>query len=363
MATPFRASRRSGHTLRSATASRDERGTAVHMRLVPEDDYMHDVEDATNFNESAYYNFYDSGPGLGGWMRLGNRVNEGYAEMTQCLYLPDGRVAFWFARPHIEHNEAFDAGGLRFDIVTPFEQHRVTYEGPVVMLTEPAQMEDPRAAFANNPRVDSHVDLVHRGVANPWGGEPVPDEGEEVRERDPEKEFARGHLEQHMGVTGTVTVGDETFTVEEGYGLRDHSWGPRYWQNIWWYRWLTANLGPDLGFAFTYAGDENGRERAHGFLYDGPEGEWVGIDDATIDTDYDDRYYTKKVRATITANGREYEVEGDVWSLIPLRNRRGDMMTRITEGMTRWRCDDKEGAGLSEYLDQIIDGKPVGVAG
>ena len=55
-----------------------------------------------------------------------------------------------------------------------------------------------------------------------------------------------------------------------------------------------------------------------------------------------------------------YEVEGDVWSNIPLRNRREHMVTRITEGMTRWSCEGLEGAGLSEYLDQIIDEEPVG---
>jgi hypothetical protein len=55
-----------------------------------------------------------------------------------------------------------------------------------------------------------------------------------------------------------------------------------------------------------------------------------------------------------------YLVEGDVWSNIPLRNQRDGLMTRITEGMTRWRCEDLEGAGLSEYLDQIVDGSPVG---
>ena len=71
-----------------------------------------------------------------------------------------------------------------------------------------------------------------------------------------------------MAVTGTVTVGDESFAITDGLGLRDHSWGPRYWQNIWWYRWLTVNLGPDLGFATTVSGDEADRRRVGGFLYD-----------------------------------------------------------------------------------------------
>jgi hypothetical protein len=31
--------------------------------------------------------------------------------------------------------------------------------------------------------------------------------------------------------------------------------------------------------------------------------------------------------------------------------------------MTEWRCDGKVGFGLSEYLDQMVDGQPVGITG
>jgi hypothetical protein len=62
----------------------------------------------------------------------------------------------------------------------------------------------------------------------------------------------------------------------------------------------------------------------------------------------------------VTTDDHVYEVEGDVWSNIPLRNRRDGMVTRITEGMTRWTYGELSGAGLSEYLDQVIDGVPVG---
>ena len=37
----------------------------VKMRLLPSDDLMHPLEEAVNFNESAYYNFHDAGCGLG----------------------------------------------------------------------------------------------------------------------------------------------------------------------------------------------------------------------------------------------------------------------------------------------------------
>ena len=336
----------------------------MRLRLTPEDDYMHPREEATNFNESAYYNFYDAGSGLGGWSRIGNRPNEGYAEMTTCLYLPDGRVAFWFGRPRIEDNDRHDAGGLRFEVVRPFEEHRVTYDGRVVVLDDPSQMEDPKRAFAENPRVACRLEQVHRRVAEPWGGEPEPEEGEPAREVDPEKGFARGHVEQHMAVTGEVVIGDERFELTDGLGLRDHSWGPRYWQAVWWYRWLTVNLGPDLGFAVTVAGDEAGRRHAHGFLYDRARHgeERVPVRSVDMTSDFDDRWYHSGVRATVRTDHHDYDVEGDVWSVIPLRNRRNGLTTRITEGMTRWRCGDVEGSGLAEYLDQVVDGRPVGAA-
>ena len=77
---------------------------------------MHENSGEENFNESAYYNFYDPERRVGGFVRLGNRPNEGYAEMTTCFYLPDGRVAFMFKRPEIASNAGHDAGGLRFEV-------------------------------------------------------------------------------------------------------------------------------------------------------------------------------------------------------------------------------------------------------
>jgi hypothetical protein len=336
----------------------------VKMRRNPEDDYLHEPESSSNYNESRYYNFFDAGTGMGGWVRMGNRVNEGYAELTVCLYLPDGRIGFMFKRPQITSNEAHDAGGLRFECVEPYKQHRIAYDGKVCVLTDPRQMAEPREAFANNPHVACSIDLQLTAVGQAWGGEPEWEEGDEKPDLDPEKMFARGHTEQHMRSVGRVTVGDETFDITDGLGLRDHSWGPRYWQNVWWYRWLTVNLGPKLGFALTIAGTEDDpARRVGGFLYDEDRygnDKWVSVRDAVLTSDYDDEWFPTKNKVVVTTDDHVYEVHGDVWSNIPLRNRREGMMTRITEGMTRWRYEDHEGAGLSEYLDQIVDDVPVG---
>jgi hypothetical protein len=86
----------------------------------------------------------------------------------------------------------------------------------------------------------------------------------------------------------------------------------------------------------------------------------VPIRHVELSSDYDEDWFPTKNKAVVTTDDHVYEVEGDVWSNIPLRNRRADMVTRITEGMTRWSCEGLTGAGLSEYLDQIISGTPVG---
>ena len=83
----------------------------IKIRLEPQDEYMHPVEEAENFNESMYFNIFDARDApFGGWFRIGNRPNEGYAEMTCCIYLSDGNVGFMFSRPNISNNDAFDAG-------------------------------------------------------------------------------------------------------------------------------------------------------------------------------------------------------------------------------------------------------------
>jgi hypothetical protein len=337
----------------------------MRLRRDPEDDYLHPLEEASNFNESRYYNFFDKAAGLGGWVRMGNRPNEGYAEMTTCFYLPSGQVAFMFGRPHIEGHTAHDAGGLKFDVVAPYEEHHISYDGKVVLLDEPKQMEDPREAFKSNPYVEASMDLAVKATGPAWGGEPEWEEGDVKPDLDPEKSFAKGHTEQHMASTGTITIGEESFEMNQALGLRDHSWGPRYWQSVWWYRWLTVNLSPDLGFCTTVTGTEEGGRHVHGFLYDRDrygDDRTVSIRDVNMTTDYDDGGYHRSVLAKVTTDDHVYDVMGKVWSNIPLRNRRNGLVTRITEGMTTWSCDDHEGAGLAEYLDQIVDGQPVGVA-
>jgi hypothetical protein len=333
------------------------------VRLDSDDEYTHELGREQNFNESMYINVFDPAEKVGGFFRLGNRANEGIAEMTVCLYFPDGRVGFMFKRPPISNNDALDAGGLTWTIDEPFRQLRVDYAGKVVLLDEPAQMADPKAAFTNNPYAECEVHLVFTGQGREsmFGGEP------EGRVETPGEEFARGHYEQLVAGSGSIRVATDEWRVD-GLGLRDHSWGPRYWQAPWYYRWLTGNVDADFGFMASRVARRDNEGTRGGFVWE--DGQLHLCDNVRISTDYTgDEAYHSTITATLSSSraGRSWDFTGDVMSLIPLRNRRLDpdgeqLITRISEGMTRWTmADGRVGYGLSEYLDQIVDDRPVGI--
>ena len=316
--------------------------------LVPEDDYTHPLGPEPNFNESAYFNFFDPERHIGGFVRLGNRANEGRAEKTVTLYLPDGRVLFSFGREPISNNEAFDAGGLRFEVLTPAQKLRTSFEGRVLELREPRRMAEPREAFRDSPRLAVSLDLVHDAVG-PMAGSSG---SRQEQELPAEQQFARAHYEQHMAVEGELQIEGERFPIQ-GFGLRDHSWGPRHWQAIHGYEWLTLNFGADFGAALSFIRRAPGEERVGGMIVRGDEIE--GITGGSLKAEYAaDGLEHRCVEARVeTTSGQTLEFQGDVQSYIPLRNRREGLLTHIGEGMTRWRCGERTGYGLSEFLRQV----------
>lgn len=333
-----------------------------HYRLDPVDEYPHDPGRAKNYNESMYLNVFDHARRTGGWFRIGNRPNERYAEVSVCIYLPDGRVGFVFARPEIADNSAMEAGGLKVEVVEPFKRLKVSYSGKVLLLERPFEMANPKTAWRSNPSVPCTVEIDYTGLSPMYGGETVNADGSPI-EIDPEKSFAKAHYEQHCAGSGRIVVGDEVLEIS-GLGLRDKSWGPRHWQAIEWYRWCPVSFTPDFAMMFTVIGDGKGGARPGGMVF--RDGAYDLITSCTMTSEWDEHGYQTALTAEIgTEGGKAYRVEGTVLSLIPLRNRRttpdGDeLQTRITEGMTEFRCDGHLGYGMSEYLDQIVDGEPVG---
>jgi len=136
---------------------------------------------------------------------------------------------------------------------------------------------------------------------------------------------------------------------------------------------LTANFGHDFGFMASRVAKKDGPGTRGGFVWDGGAIHLCDYCEITTATRGPESYHDR-IEGVLRSSrsGREWTFIGEVMDLIPLRNRRQDpegnwLMTRISEGMTRWTVSGGEhagevGYGLSEYLDQIIDEQPVGIA-
>ena len=320
----------------------------------PENDYPHPVGPEPNFNESMYFHFHDPKAQLGGFLRLANRPNEGRGERTVCIYLPDGRLAFSYARPACVSNDAFDSAGLRFIVLEPFEQHQVAFAGEVAVLDDPAAMDDPKAALGTADTIACDIDLGITATAPAFDHSFDTDEGS----------FAPNHYEQLLRAQGEVRLGDQAVPIN-GYGLRDHSWGPRYWQTPWFYRWLHGS-GDGFGFMGAWFGRPDGSTVSGGFVYE--NGALHEVDRVELRTERDDRQEQLGVSLVLGSEDGSWRLRGHAESKVPLRNRRDDgtgrvATTRIVEALMTWTRED--GAvvhGMAEYLDQIIDGRPVGLA-
>jgi hypothetical protein len=313
--------------------------------LRPEDDYTHPLGPEPNFNESMYFNFFDRERRIGGFVRLGNRANEGRAEKTVAVYLPDGRALFHFERAAIGSNDAFDAGGLRFDVEEPSQRLRSRYAGPVLELADPLALADPRRAFRESPVRRALLDLLHDAVGPMYGNR-----GDDKEDGLPaEQQFAKAHYEQHMRVSGALEVDGERLPID-GFGLRDHSWGPRTWQAIHGYEWLTMNFGDDFGAMVSLIRREPGKERVGGVVVRGDE--MVGVKRARLETEFEEGGLAHRALRVFleTRDGEKLEIEGRVQGFLPLRNRRDGRVTQIGEGMTEWTCGERTGYGLSEFL-------------
>ncbi len=138
------------------------------MTVQPGDDYCHPLGPEPHFNESMYFQFRDLLSMVGGFLRLANRPNEGTGERTVCLYLPDGSVAFAFARPQVTGNTNFDAAGLSFRVIEPLQHLRVSFEGRVNVLADPAAMADPKQALSTSPVLDCTARLNFVAAAPPY---------------------------------------------------------------------------------------------------------------------------------------------------------------------------------------------------
>jgi hypothetical protein len=97
---------------------------------------------------------------------------------------------------------------------------------------------------------------------------------------------------------------------------------------------------------------QSGTELLSGFVF--KDGKNHYVNSLELDTEWTpEGHYHDGIRTTLHTTGGDFAINGKVLTMLPLRNRRDGKVTRISEGLTEWRCGAHVGYGLSEYLDQI----------
>jgi hypothetical protein len=326
--------------------------------ILVDDEYMHEPTDHPQFNESAYYNFVDADSGFAVLIRMGNRVNEGHAEVTVLVYLPGGRAAIRFDKAPIASNDAFEAAGLKFEVLEPLQRMGVTFEGTAYLLSEGTALENPKQAFTESPVVPLRLSLRYDNVVPVYGlGGGSGSSGIQGAE----DSIAVGHYQGPCSVSGWVEVDGERRDVE-GLGFRDHSWGPRVWQGPSYWRWISCMVDEKNGFVAWSQKIGDSRASGNGMVL--RDGVVEQLDRVDVTSTYGPApHYPQSMQVTMrTEAGEEVRASGEVFAVVPLRNRREGKVARLAEVLCRYEFQGGTGYGISEYHDRMDDGTPAGMS-
>ena len=321
---------------------------AIMGNLSAEDDYLHDVQGASNFVESNLFYYAgktSSGNTVGGIIRVANKPNEGFADATVLYFPGDGSALFDFERPPISDNSSWCVSGWQLEVITPGGvEFRSAYKGKALHLADPQMLATPKVAF-QQPRVDLTLELAH------FGKSPMT-EFRYARDLDgdgAEDVAATRGLHQLTSFSGRVAVGDADAEAVNGYGWRDHNWGPRNWQAFPRHAFYTANFGEERGFVLFQT--EGGRGY---FMHEGP-GKIFEVTDLQMVTEYaaDDREPVSVLAEITLDNGARHTIDGQQVGYIPLRQRRDDMTTYLGYSLWNYQLNGEEaGSGIAEHLSQ-----------
>ena len=324
---------------------------AIIGDLNAEDDYPHEIQLASNFSESNLFYYAGkttSGKIVGGIIRVANKPNEGYAEATILFFPGDGSAFFKFERPEISGNASWKVSGWDLNVVTPGGvEFGSAYNGETFHLSDPHLLADPKRAF-QEPVRELALDLTHLGKS------PLVEfrYNRDTNTREMQDIADTKGLHQLTSFSGSIAIDRQASEAVNGYGWRDHNWGPRNWQAFPRHAFYTGNFDQECGFVLFQT--EGGKGY---FMHEGPD-KIYEVADLNMATKYkEDDLEPESMRAEITLdNGATHVVEGELIDFIPLRNRRDNMTTRLGYSLWNYQLDGKrEGLGIAEHMSQSKD--------
>jgi hypothetical protein len=193
----------------------------------PGDEQRHPPDADELWNESYYADFVNGDGQWGGWLRLGLYPNKNVAWWTTYI-VGLGRpgvcsVNYQVPVPAGDGLLAEDpasATRIELEIIDPLRAFRIAARAPATVMAQPEDVYD---GTTGTPAI-LDLDLTWTTDGSPYHYE------------------LTTRYEIPCTVQGTVTIGDETLTIDGGgQGQRDHSWGVRDWWAFGWC-WSSARL-------------------------------------------------------------------------------------------------------------------------
>jgi hypothetical protein len=295
-------------------------------------DVIHEFGSQEEWNESFYFNFYDRGQDICGFMRVGLKPNKKLKDVFCFLMLPDGSVLGVKDSVAMEDSE-LEAKGLKLVKVEDEKKWRLEFSGELPKMHKDAEKEP--VSFALDFTALNNVYDYRESVSG---------EKEKVAQA-----VASEHTEQFGKVVGKLNIGTRVYDIN-AMGERDHSWGVRDWNAPKMWVWITCQFDEGYAFNLTKLFMDKGEVDA-GFIH--IDGKNVPIMRADIVTEYNRDNSPNTVYMAL------HDKEGDVHGVkavvkhkatMPFASRDGKVVSHMHEGLAKFTLDDDVGYGIVEYL-------------
>lgn len=186
------------------------------LQYTSDDEGNHAAGSDPWWQESVFAHWYDPAVGVGGVHRIGHEPHPGEAALCCFVFDRDARFRRVERVPLVAPAtpRGFRGAGSTWDIEDGRPRLRVKEDGLELDLV-----------------MENFYDLTD---FFPSGGSMVED-------------FAKHHYETSGRVRGTAVLQGRSYDID-GLCHRDHSWGPRRWDQLLSHRWVSGTIGPELSF-------------------------------------------------------------------------------------------------------------------
>ncbi|MHA1269832.1 MAG: DUF7064 domain-containing protein [Candidatus Helarchaeota archaeon] len=302
------------------------------VKISENDEYMHNWDTfPDHHNESWYFNFIDQPNKIYFITRVSFVMDRNLSQIMMILII-DGKNYTYYKEIPLEKmpdNWEFDKK-IKFYCIKPFDEWRIKYEDRKISLDVNLKGRFP----------------VHNSLEDEDPIEVLEKYGVEVLEI-----AGQQHYEQPTIATGTLVLKKtgETRNIN-CFGQRDHSWGSRDWVNINGWNWAAAQFEDETINLWHSIVFNKSLESGTVFT----KNKNIRIMNVDVTTQFaNDMKKPISSKFTFTdeyGNKREL-VSETIFSLhfpVPTSDSMG--FSEIYEQIAKFKCDDKEGFGISEYM-------------